>query len=201
VFGAYTPDGSHVRLLRYGGGSIAVGSRAGTTPKALVVATGPNGRIWVMWGDDAGGGIALTRSNKAVTRFEPIQHVDPNVSDLWRIAGDGRLGPLDLLVDALPNVKGPIPPTGLYYARVLPVLSAAVAVKAIKNKVGVVVAHTVAVTVTDAGDPVAGATVSLAGKTKKTGGSGLATLVLTGKGGTLTVSAPGYQPLKQSVTY
>ena len=65
---AYTTDGKHVRLFRYGGGSVAVGLRAGTTAKVLGVATGLDGRIWVMWGDDAGGGVAVTRSNKAVTR-------------------------------------------------------------------------------------------------------------------------------------
>jgi len=201
VFAAYTPDDTHVRLLRYGGGSIAVGSLKGTTPKALGVATSLDGRIWVMWGDDSGGGIAVTRSNKGVTRFEPIQRVDPHTSDLFRISGDGRLGPLDLLVDMLPNVKGPIPPTGLYYAHVLPVLSAGVTVTAIKNKLGVVVAHTLKVTVTDAGDAVAGATVSLGGKTTKTNAKGLATLVLAGAGGKLTVTSPGYQTLTQAVTY
>ena len=45
VFAAYTTDGSHVRLLRYGGGTEAVGSVPGVTPKALGVATGVDGRI------------------------------------------------------------------------------------------------------------------------------------------------------------
>ena len=40
VFGAYTTDGTHVRLLRYGGGTVAVGSRSHTAAKVLGVATG-----------------------------------------------------------------------------------------------------------------------------------------------------------------
>ena len=77
VYGAYTTDGKHVRLFRYGGGTVAVGS-AKTQAKDLGVATSLDGRIWVMWGDDSGGGVAVTRSNKAVTRFEPIQHLKLN---------------------------------------------------------------------------------------------------------------------------
>lgn len=61
VFAAYTTDGTHVRLLRYGGGTVAVGSLAGATAKVLGVATGLNGRIWVMWGDE-NGGLGVTRS-------------------------------------------------------------------------------------------------------------------------------------------
>jgi hypothetical protein len=201
VFGAYTPDGTHVRLLRYGGGSVAVGSRAGTTAKVLGVATGLDGRIWVMWGDDGGGGIAFTRSNKAVTRFEPIQDADPRAGSIYRVQGDGRLGPLDLLVDAIPSGKGPVQPTGLYYARVWPELSATASVTAVKNK-GLVVAHKLSVVVTDAGDPVAGATVSAKGQQKKTNAQGVAVLTLAGAAGgpaTVTVTAPKYRVLTETV--
>ena len=92
-----------------------------------------------------------------MTRFEPIQHVDPNAVSLYRIQGDGRLGPLDLLVDEIPNGKGPVQPAGIYHARVLPVLSATASVTALKK------AHKLTVKVTDAGDPVAGASVSAEG--------------------------------------
>ena len=84
---------------RHGRGRLG----AKTQAKELGVATGLDGRIWVMWGDDSGGGVAVTRSNKAVTRFEPIQHLKPNSAVLYRISGDGRLGPLDLLVDQIPE--------------------------------------------------------------------------------------------------
>ena len=148
------------------------------------------------------GGVAVTRSNKAVTRFEPIQDVDPKAGSIYRVQGDGRFGPLDLLVDEIPGGKGPIQPAGVYYARVLPELSATVSVSVVKNKVGVVVAYKLTVGVTDAGDPVAGATVSAKGQQKKTNTKGAAVLTLAGGvGGTVAVivTTPTYRTLTQSV--
>jgi len=202
VFAAYTPDNKVVRLVRYGGGSVAVGSVAGVTPKTLGVATGPDGRIWVMWGDDSAG-LAVTRSNKGVTRFEPIQHLTHVPSSLFRLAGDGRLGPLDLLVDEIPPVKsGPIPPAGTFYARVLPVLSMTVGSTAVKDKHGKVTGYTLTVKVTDAGDPVAAATVQAAGHTAKTTAAGTAKLSIPPQASghvTVTVTKPTYQVLSRSV--
>lgn len=194
IYAAYTPDNTHVRLLRYGGGSIAVGTAAGTTAETLGVATGPDGRIWVMWGNEQN--VALTRSNKAVTRFEPIQRFANTSTTLYRLAGDGRLGPLDLLVDEIPHNDGQIP--GTFYTRVLPVLSAKASSLAVKNKQKKVVAHKLTVTVTDAGDAVSGATVKIKGLTKTTSKGGVATLTLSGAAGgsvPVAVSAPGYRPL------
>ncbi len=198
VFAAYTTDSKHVRLLRYGGGSVAVGSLASVTPAAMGVATGIDGRIWVMWGSDSGQ-LALTRSNKAVTRFEPIQHITDHLTTLERLSGDGRLGPLDLLVDEIPPAG---PPTAVYHARVLPVLSASVSVKAVKNKHKHVIAHRLTVTVTDAGDAVSGAAVTVKGHKKKTNVHGVAKLTLKGsKGGhvKLTVAAPTYQLFTKNI--
>ena len=203
VFAAYTSDATHVRLVRYGGGTVAVGSLHGVTAKRLGVATGVDGRMWVMWGDDSGGGLAVTRSNKAVTRFEPIQHLNPDAFTLYRISGDGRRGPLDLLVDEIPNSKASVPPPGDFYARVLPELSAKVSASSIKNKTGKVIAHELLVTVTDAGDAVSGATASAKGQQKKTNAKGVAKLTLTGSSAgpvTITISAPGYQALNEKVT-
>ncbi|HEX8975700.1 MAG TPA: hypothetical protein VF781_04225 [Solirubrobacteraceae bacterium] len=201
VYAAYTSDGSHVRLLRYGGGSVAVGAVPGLAAKALGTATGPDGRIWVFWGTDSPSGIAVTRSNRAVTRFEPLQRVNSNAFTLYRLSGDGRLGPLDLFADEIPNANTVVP-AGNYYARVLPLLSASVKVKAIKNGTGKVIAHTVTVTVTDAGDAVPGATVAIAGKKAKTNASGVATVTVPGGSSgkaTLTVTHAGYQPLTLTV--
>ena len=103
-------------------GVVAVGSLKRVTVTNLATATGPDGRIWVIWGKDGGADFAVTRSNKARTRFEPIQRVDANTFSLWRIFGDGRLGPLDLSSDQIPNLRSLVPP-GLYYGRVLPELS------------------------------------------------------------------------------
>jgi hypothetical protein len=203
VFGAYTTDDNHVRLLRYGGGTMAVGSLASVTPAALGVATGIEGRIWVMWGSD-NGNIAVTRSNGTVTRFEPIQHLSDKIVTLFHLAGDGRLGPLDLLADQLADTN-PLLPAGVYHARVLPELSAAVKVQTIttvKNKKKMVTGHTLTVTVTDAGDAVKGATVIVKGHTKKTDSSGVAKITLPASVAakvTVSVTAPTYQKLTSSV--
>jgi hypothetical protein len=201
VFAAYSNDGTHVRLFRYGGGSVAVGSVPGVTAKVLGTATGLDGRIWVMWGDD-NAGLAVTRSNKAVTRFEPIQQVNPHAFSLFRIGGDGRLGPLDLLVEEIPVLNKKVLPPGTLYGRVLPELSGTESTATL-TKNGQTVGYKLTVHVTDAGDAVSGATVSAGGKTAKTAGNGIATITLPASTSgklTITVTAPGYQPLSLSAT-
>jgi hypothetical protein len=205
VFAAYTTDNAHIRLLRYAGGSEKVGSKSGVTAAVLGTATGIGGRIWVMWGSD-NGGIAVTRSNMAVTRFEPIQHFDPHAFSLYRLSGDGRLGPLDLFVDELPTGKGKVLPGGTFHARVLPEPSAAVSVTKVnkKTKKGKVkiVAYRVKAKVTDAGDPLAGATVTAKGKSATSNATGLAKLKLPGTlhgKVTVKVTHPGYLTIKRRV--
>ena len=44
----------------------------------------------------------------------------PTRRSIYRVSGDGRLGPLDLLVYQVPNAKGPIQPPGIYYGRHAP---------------------------------------------------------------------------------
>jgi hypothetical protein len=201
VFAPYTTDGTHVRLFRYGGGTVAVGKLARVVPTNLATATGIDGRIWVIWGQDGGADLAVTRSNKAVTRFEPIQRVAADTFSLWRIFGDGRLGPLDLFTDEIANGKRLVTP-GLYYGRVLPELSAGVQVHEVKGPKGKVTAVKLTVTVTDAGDPAAGATVAAERQKAETDETGTAKLSLgrvVGTRLTVTVTDPGYQLLRTQV--
>lgn len=185
VFAAYTTDGTHVRVLRYGGGTVNVGSLHGATAKVLGVATGRNGRIWVMWGDE-NGGLGVTRSNRGVSRFEPIQHLNPHAFGLGRLYGDGRLGPLDLFVQMIQSEKHSLSPPAVFYTRVVPVLSAKISVHPVKNKAGKTIAFRLSVKVTDAGDAIPGATVHAKGKKKKTNILGAAELKVTP-----TASGPG----------
>ncbi len=201
VFAAYAADFSsttHIRLLRYGGGSVAVGSVKDLHAKVSGAATSLDGRIWVVWaGEINGHGItAFTRSNKAVTRFEPIQTANFTWAQLFTLSGDGRLGPLDLLMSGTPDTKtGPLV-QGIYHARLLPELSAAAAVTSLGGG-----KFTLAVSVTDAGDAVSGATVSAKGQSKTTNSKGVAKLSLSGTAGkdiTVTVTHAGYTSLKIS---
>ena len=202
VFAAYPADfgqTTHVRLLRYGGGSVAVGAVKGLHAAVSGVATGPDGRLWVFWaGEINGRGItAFTRSNRAVTRFEPIQTDRFTWADLFSLSGDGRLGPLDLLISGTPDVHtGPLV-EGIYYARVLPQLSATIAVTSLGGGKFHLKAK-----VTDAGDAVSGAKVSVKGQSNKTNTQGSAKLTVSGSKGshvTVTITHPGYRALKKSV--
>lgn len=201
VFAAYPADfapTTHIRLLRYGGGSVAVGNVKGLRANVVGDATGPDGRIWVMWYGTVGvkGIIAVTRSNKAVTRFEPIQQFSfADWPFVFVLHGDGRLGPLDMLI----NGTAPAQPlvNGIYYSRMLPELSATVSVhKAGSGK------FKLKVEVTDAGDAVSGAKAAAAGKTKTTNAKGKAKFIITGAAGkhvTVKITDPGYQTLHERV--
>ena len=202
VFAAYPADygnTTHIRLMRYGGGSVAVGSVKGLHANVWGAATGNDGRIWVIWyGTVNGQGImAVTRSNRAVTRFEPVQLYRYDWSYLFTFNGDGRLGPLDLLIGGTPETKVCCGTGGIYYARFEPVVSAKVTVTSpAKGK------FKLSAVVTDAGDPVKGAIVKV-GKTKAiTGFSGAAALTIAGSSGTTAtvhVNAPGYRAVVMGV--
>jgi len=201
VFAAYPSNDANttrIRLMRYGGGTVSVGSARHLHADTWGVATGPDGRIWVFWwGQNTKTGkqeIALTRSNRAVTAFEPIQTFNLTFS-IGTLSGDGRLGPLDLFVSGLANGASQ---TGIYHARVLPELSASI--KAVDLGGG---KFKLKVRVTDAGDPVSGATVSAGGEHKVTHANGRAKLTVSGSSGhhlTVTVSAPDYRTLAETVT-
>jgi hypothetical protein len=205
VFAAYPANWgnptTHIRLLRYGGGSVAVGAVKGLFASRWGVATGSDGRIWVFWyGEINGKGIiAVTRSNNAVTRFEPIQQYHYNWDYLDVLQGDGRLGPLDMVLNGAPNsALGQQIANGLYWARVRPQLSASVAVEQLSKHEFKLKVH-----VSDAGDPVSGATASALGHSKTTNVNGQAKLKVTGSSGesaTVAVSAPGYNGVKATIT-
>jgi hypothetical protein len=190
---------THLRLLLYGGGSVAVGSVTQLHANTWGIATGNDGRIWALWsGVINGKGVtAITRSNKAVTRFEPIQQYQSTWAQLFSLSGDGRLGPLDLLLGGTPAVKTGQAVAGIYYARVLPELSASVSA----NKLGGG-KFALNAKVTDAGDAVSGAKVSAKGQSKKTNTNGTAKLTISGPAGgrvTVTVTDAGYRVLTTSV--
>jgi hypothetical protein len=161
------------------------------------VATSLDGRLWVVWaGEINGHGVtAFTRSNQAVTRFEPIQTSRFTWADLFTLSGDGRLGPLDLLMSGTPDAKTLV--EGIYYARLLPELSATIAAKSLGGGKFQLTAK-----VTDAGDAVSGAKLTAKGQSKTTDPKGSAKLTVSGSAGdhvSVTVAHPGYRSLKESV--
>ncbi|HZO50319.1 MAG TPA: hypothetical protein VFB26_09250, partial [Gaiellaceae bacterium] len=95
VYVAYA-DGKAAHLYRYGGGSKTLGRGAFTS---ATVCAGPEGRLWVAWGDTADG-LFVTRSNRAASAFEPMQKLRaPSGSGLTYLQCEGSAGPVDLFAD------------------------------------------------------------------------------------------------------
>jgi hypothetical protein len=193
VYSAYSPDHAKVWLLRFGGQPKSVPVPKGVQVLTAGLAAGPQGRLWVFYGNAQQ--TFVTRTSKAVSGFEPVQAFKspPGTIQYFRLEGEGSAGPLDLFADV--TIDGAMK-DGSYGTHILPELSLAVAKKALKNKQGRTTGVRVTVRVLDAGDPVAGATVTgLPGGPKTADASGsVAVIVPAGKKGTLVLTAaePGY---------
>jgi len=150
------------------------------------IAAGPSGRLWVFWKD--GGTIFATRSNPAATAWGRIVKVraPAGATTIYDLSGEGSPGPLDLL--ALVD-----PPTGTlssWHRRILPGLL----FTATKSKGETVVE------VTDAGAPVAGATVKVKGHgSKTTGGAGTVSFTLKRGRYRVKATSSGYAPYARRV--
>jgi hypothetical protein len=137
------------------------------------IAQGPGGRIWVAWLNKVTEKVMVTRSNKADNRFGPVRsYATPCV-------GGGLLGlggsPLARLDVGLSCENGKLV-SAQYFSQVLAALSLAAPGSVKAGASGV----TVTVAVTDAGDPVAGATVKIDGKSAVTNAAGKASIHLPG---------------------
>ena len=186
-----------MRLLRYGGGIEAVGSVPGVKPKVLGVATGVDGRIWVIWGTWPCCGHPFQQIRDEVRAYPAAR---PECATLYRVGGDGRLGP--------PGFAGPDDPwgdtnvPGTFYTRVLPGVVGSTTATSIKKKSGIVIGSKLTVHVSDAGDTVARRR-GFPGKQHKTNSLGSATFVLPASVSGLVkikVSVPSYQVLETTIT-
>jgi hypothetical protein len=160
VYVAYA-DSKAIRLYRYGGGSKTLARGPFTSAGTC---TGPDGRLWVAWGDKADG-LFVTRSNRAVTGYEPVQKLRlPGKADgLTFVQCEGSAGPLDLFADVLVGSAG-----GFWHTHILAKLSLRAHV--VRNKV--------TISTRDAGDAVAGVSVTVAGRHLKTAANGQVSLTL-----------------------
>lgn len=178
VYVAYT-DGKTAKLYRYGGGTKTLARGPFQTAKVFA---GPAGRLWIVWGD-SNDGLFVTRSNKAVSAFEPVQTLKlPANSSLENAEAEGSAGPLDLFADVLVGGND----RGFWHTFVLARFSLRASVA--KAKTGA----KVTLSVRDAGDPVAGATVTVGGKHLKTDTKGRVSLTLGPGSYSASASAAGY---------
>jgi hypothetical protein len=168
VYVAYA-DGTAVKLYRYGGSSktLAKGAYWSATDCA-----GPEGRLWVAWADHAGG-LFVTRSNRAASAFEPVQRLRaPSGPGLSFLQCEGSTGPVDLFAD-----NG-----GFFHTHVLARMS--LSARTARTKV--------TISARDAGDPVAGVKITVAGKHLTTDAHGLVSVTLRAGSYSAGATAAGY---------
>lgn len=184
------PSFTAVKLWKVGSGSattVAKLNHSGGTP-AAGLSVDPAGRIWVFWTNYVNDKpqVFATRSNPAVTRFGAIVPVGApaGAGSAYSIDGNAGSGALDLFSAIAVGQS-----TSTWYRHVYPGLSLAVSPASIRARR----AHKVTLTVTDAGVPVKGAAVKLAGHTGKTNGAGKLVLHVKAAGSlTATASRAGY---------
>jgi hypothetical protein len=148
------------------------------------VATAPDGRLWLMW--EQNGTIFAARTSKSATKLGAVNTLKPAGSRaVYRLNGEGSAGPLDLIFN-----DG----EAFYHQQVWPKLSLTSSTRAAGT------GRTITFRVSDAGDPVAGATVKAGGKSLKTAANGQATLKQA-RAARLkaTASKPGYSPASATV--
>jgi hypothetical protein len=180
IYVAYA-DGKQVRLTRYGGPTRTL-ARGGFDTANVV--SGPEGRLWITWGD-ANDGLFVTRSNRAVRGFEPVQRLKlpAGVIGLSLTQGEGSAGPLDLFASLVIGSSD----HGFWHTHVLARDSLRATVTSTRS------GKKVAFTLGDAGDPLAGAIIVVrhGGDVQrlKTDSGGHATVTYTGGVRTLSGSA------------
>lgn len=142
----------------------------------------PGGRLWVFWIE--GATVYAVRTNPAVTKFGVVRAVGaPGGYAPTRTAGDGALGPVDVVINQSVNgAPSAISTTRIYEAVTVTTTPATVAP-----------GQSVVVAVSDAGVPVPGAAVTVGGITKRTNAAGRVTFA-GGSRGThpVTATATGF---------
>jgi hypothetical protein len=191
VYLAYCANKSpcpRLELWRVGAAkAMAVPSSANALNATL--AQGPGGRIWVAWSNRQSNKVFVTRTNKAGTRFGVVRsYATPCVESGLLGLGGSPLAKLDVGMSCLNSALK----QEQFVAQVLAGLSLSFPGTVHLGSKGV----TVKITVTDAGDPVAGATVKFAGKTLKTNAKGQVSVTLAKSAKTggykISVTAPNY---------
>lgn len=184
VFVAYA-DTKSARLYRYGGGSRTL---ARGPYKSATTCAGPDGRLWVAWGD-SNNELFVTRTNRAAGTVEPVRKLtlpQGSTAGLRFLQCEGSAGPLDLFAQVVDRANR----TAFWHTHVFPQLT--VQARSSRGKT--------TLTVRDAGDPVAGAAVVAGGRRAQTTAQGQATLSLGTGSHSVTVSAPGYAAAAVKVT-
>lgn len=178
------PTARRVLLWRAGSRSPTTIFSSTRAARFASVAGDPNGRLWVVWSMLGGRGapfVFARRSNVAATRFGATVRLGGPLgsTDIWHLRTDAQGGRLDVVGSFTNHAV-----VRIWHAQVLPGLD--IVVRPVRPG-----QQSVTVRVLDAGDPVAGARVTVSGHSAATGRGGRATIELgTGaRRGVLTIGA------------
>jgi hypothetical protein len=186
-YGIGYPAANRVRVWRVGAGSATQLARTDADSQVSLAADG-KGRVWAVWSDGTFGAthVLAARSNPDATRFGAAVDAGAvrGAHSTYSVDASATANALDVLaLFGTGNVSG----GATYVKRVRPGLT----LKARRHS------DQVTFTVTDAGDPVRGATVRLGGRSGRTNRKGRVTLAR--KRGSATASAPGYAGARMRV--
>jgi hypothetical protein len=177
------PTADQIRVWRVGASSTTLLDTTRNSAQTGISAAA-DGRLWVVWSDSEFGDphVYAARSNKAATRFgAPVDAgAAKGAQSTFSVDVDATAGAADVLAHFSVNSEST---ASTYATRVLPGLTLTA------KRAGSFVTFTV----TDAGDPVKGATVKAGGKSNKTNAKGRVTFSLKGKAAS-KATAKGYEP-------
>ncbi len=177
-------NGPDVRLWNARGGEALNVVRVDGVRRVWLAAA-PEGRFWLLWVNGNQTASAI-RGNKALSRFsKPYSLGSPAPGGaMLALVGNSAGGPLDAVAHV--SMAGP-DKSADFHVHVLPEIE--------------VSASAAGISVTDVGDPVEGADVTVAGQTMKTDGKGFAAHALTpGAPTPVQASMKGYAPTAVTVT-
>jgi len=164
---------AHIALWKAGAATaVTVPGSSSQHSAHVAIAAAPGGHLWVLWYDTSQNKIHVIRSNAAVTKFGPGQTIaaPPSTSELDGLQAEGSQGPLDVVALVLQTTAGSTP--SYWDIQLLPKLTLT------GSPATVAPGKMVTFTVTDVGDPVAGATVTFLGGHATTNSSGVATFTV-----------------------
>ena len=164
------PSQNKVILWKAGSTSVKTLSRDDVEVRNVALTCGPDGRLWVAWVRDKE--LHVVRSNPERTDFgaEAVFDLPDGTVDIFDLVASAQENVLDLVAN-LGTTSG----VRFQAIQVLPALDLAVRSTFTASGSGTA---TIKATVTDAGDPVKGVTVKLAGKSAKTNKRGVASVTL-----------------------
>ena len=184
------PTSNRIRVWRVGAGTAPlVGRVAGSGSPAVAIAAADDGRLWVLWTKGFGDpDVLATRSNPGATRFGAVVNAGhpSDAAQAYKLDASAIRGALDVLGNF--NI-GTTTTAVTSYRRILPGLTLGARPPRIPRGERTDVRFTVL----DAGAPVRGARVNVAGKSATTDGTGRVTLSLSSRTPvTARATHPGY---------